>query len=79
MADRNNQRVVQLQGRHGSQYTPAWDLKCLLGYHFENISDPGSYAVWSVRVAQTMDKDHTGKIFVGIVSYHLHRHHHNHE
>jgi hypothetical protein len=67
VADRNHQRVVQLQGRLGSEYTPSWDLKCLLGYHYDNISDPLAYAVWSVRTAQTMSKDHVGKLFVGIV------------
>lgn len=68
VADRNHQRVVQLQGRLGTGYTPSWDLKCLLGYHFDNISDPSSYAVWSVRTSNTMNKDHVGKLFVGIGS-----------
>ena len=73
VADRNHQRVVQLAGGAGpevggGEFTPAWDLECLLGYHYDNISDPSSYAVWSVRTANTMGKDHTGKLFVGIVS-----------
>jgi hypothetical protein len=67
VADRNHQRVVQLQGRLGTEYTPNWDLRCLLGYHYDNISDPSSYAVWSLRAVQTMSKDHVGKLFVGIV------------
>ena len=68
IADRNHQRLVNLRGGDGAEFTPSWDLKCLLGYHADNITDPSSYAVWSVRTVDTMSKDHTGRIFVGIGS-----------
>ena len=69
VVDRDHSRVVMLNAVTGEQYADHWGLEELLGPYFANMTEPSMMRVWSVRAVQTMSKDHTGELFVGIGSF----------